>query len=173
MTRLPDWERRLVDFLASRRGQPHAWGTNDCAAFCAAAVFALTGERPASHLDWSYRDEEGAERLLEKVGGIDAECRKIFGEPVPVLQARRGDVLVGRGRLTRMDLVGLCLGPVAVSPGECADFDTETKVRLRAQRAAREAGREPEPAPTRHGLQAVPQLVSMRLDRFDRAYRVG
>lgn len=106
--RLPDWERRLSDFLA----QPFAfeWGTMDCALFACAAVEALTGTHPYPEFPGTYSDRIGAARALRKLGKGTLEAT--FGqkfEEVPPAFARRGDVV-----MAEMGAMGVCVGAAAM-----------------------------------------------------------
>lgn len=68
MQRLPDWPDRLWRCLEARRRLPHAWGSNDCVLYCAAAVAAQTGEDLTSGYVIDYEDEVDADALLRREG---------------------------------------------------------------------------------------------------------
>ncbi len=92
MTRIKGWERHLLDFIASRRAEPFAWGANDCCTFANGAALAVTGENVMEGVR-PYSTALGAARAL-----VEAGCRS-FEElvdrllpVVPVGLAKRGDL---------------------------------------------------------------------------------
>lgn len=114
MTRLPDWEQRLHDFISANRTRAFAWGEWDCALFAASAVEAMTGfdfGRPFRAR--GYTDARGAALALREVGAgtllktVDSHfARK------PVGLAGRGDIVMAGTAL------GICDGPHAWFVGE-------------------------------------------------------
>lgn len=44
MKRLPDWERRLVEYEEAIRDRPFRWGRHDCASATVGMLEAITGE---------------------------------------------------------------------------------------------------------------------------------
>lgn len=143
--RLSDWPERLTFFVEARRHSPHAWGTNDCAMFASGAVEVMTGVDPFARWRGTYADKTEAMRLLALEGGFEGLCGRVFGEPVSVLQARRGDLLLGRLKPSDPEEgLAVCLGNRAVAPGA-----------FHVSHDATEAG-----------------LVFLPLERFRLAYRV-
>lgn len=70
MTRLPQWDTVLLPaFLASRKGQPFAWGKNDCCLFAADAVQAITGVDIAADFRGKYSNHVDALTLVWKLTG--------------------------------------------------------------------------------------------------------
>lgn len=111
MKRLPDWPMRLADYIESRHRMPFAWGSNDCAAFAAGAVHAITGQ----NVDMIERASAAdAARLLASDGLID-RLDAIFGARCAVQFVRRGDIalLDLDGRPT----CGVCTGAMVAAPG--------------------------------------------------------
>jgi len=104
---LPDWERRLSDFLA----QPFAfeWGSMDCALFACSAVEALTGKHPYPEFLGVYSDRIGAAKALRNLGKgtLEATFGQKFDE-VPPGFARRGDIVMATD-----GAMGVCTGPAA------------------------------------------------------------
>lgn len=101
MNRASDWETRLGEYIASKRGEPFAWGANDCCTFSAGAVEALTGVDPMPEYRGKYDTALGSARVL---GGKTLE--EVLDEKfahVPIGFAQRGDLV----------LVGDCVGVVA------------------------------------------------------------
>ncbi len=93
--RLEDWPKRLSLYLTERAKMPFEWGVNDCMAFTAKAVEAMTGHD--FFKDFSdYHDEETAKLMLEKNGGVSGIISKCLGGDSTrnVLLAQRGDVVI-------------------------------------------------------------------------------
>jgi len=80
--------------LAAARAQAFGWGQHDCFLFAAEDVQALTGHDVAAPWRGRYRTQRGALRHIAAYGGtFTGAFTRLFGaEPVPVAQARRGDV---------------------------------------------------------------------------------
>lgn len=116
--RHPDWPELLAAFVEQRRHAPHAWGSNDCAMFAADGVWTLTGVDPFAAWRNTYSDRETAMAVLSGEGGFQAGCTRIFGQPVGVMQARRGDLLLGRLKPDDPEEgLAVCLGTHACAPG--------------------------------------------------------
>ncbi len=99
--RLSDWEARLNEYIASKRGEAFAWGENDCCTFSAGAVEALTGVDPMPEYRGKYDTALGSARAL---GGKKLE--EVLDEKfpgVPIGFAQRGDLV----------LMDECVGVVA------------------------------------------------------------
>jgi hypothetical protein len=112
MTRLPDWEARLADYLASVADLPMAWGRHDCALHAANAILAVTGEDHGVPYRGRYQTELGAARALRRQGFDSVEAQ--FDAVYPILApafAQRGDVVL------RGDAVGVCIGAEALFVG--------------------------------------------------------
>lgn len=90
--RLPDWERRLFDFVFARHCDPFEWGRNDCALFAADAVQAITGTDLAADFRGTYDTALGAARALQSAGGFEALAGAHFGKPIHVRHAKPGDI---------------------------------------------------------------------------------
>jgi hypothetical protein len=89
------WEARLAQALEAARARPYQLGVSDCFWLACAAREALTGENRWSEFAGTYRTKAQARRLIARYGAsFDAAFSVFFGgEPVPVAQARRGDIL--------------------------------------------------------------------------------
>ena len=111
--RLENWERRLGDYLDTRRGQDFAYGTNDCGMFAAGAVEAVTGVDPIPSFRGAYDSATTSIRALKRLGKgtLDATIDSLFDEH-PIGYARRGDI-VWNG-----ESVGVCIGHEALFVGE-------------------------------------------------------
>lgn len=95
MERLADWEARLTALITASEQRPLAYGKHDCSLFAADAVLALTGVDVAADLRGRYRTAGGALRALRRAGfrTPPAIATARLGTPVPVLMARRGDLV--------------------------------------------------------------------------------
>lgn len=105
LIRKPEWQQLLHEFLLTRRKQPFAWGTNDCALFAADAIQSFTGVDPAADFRDRYTDESGALALIKTVtGGTTVEDAAVYVakqhglvEWKTVLSAQRGDLVIYQG----------------------------------------------------------------------------
>lgn len=124
MARLPDWDARLGELIASRRGSPHDWGHNDCVMWAADAVLAVTGRDIAAHVRGTYRGEAGAARMLVLEGVRDAAgiADKYLGRRRHVSTARPGDVVVGH-LSSGEPCLGVCYGRRSLFVGVAGGHD--------------------------------------------------
>ena len=117
--RLADWRLRLDALLHERLAAPFAWGTNDCAIFCADAVLALTGRDPLPAALRRHRSALQAQRALGRRGGLEQLVHATLGVPVDLAALMDGDVVLvdparaGRDGARALGLwdYGLALGP--------------------------------------------------------------
>lgn len=109
--RLEDWPERLNTYLSA----PHKfdWSEHNCALFAADAVMEITGKDYAV----AYRGLKNKALILRKLkraGGLNGVLTSYLGEPVPVLTARRGDVVLMSVFLNptgaNAEAVGICTG---------------------------------------------------------------
>lgn len=108
-----NWEHRLNEFLKSVGS--FEWGTNDCCMFAVKAVEAMTGKDHGKPYG-GYKTALGAARRLEKFGGVEGIATIELGEPKPVKQAKRGDVIsIKNGENL---ILGICLGVKIASVSE-------------------------------------------------------
>ena len=94
LTRATDWAERLQQAIDAARDCTFEWGRHDCALWAADVVFAQTGVDYAARFRGRYRSAAGAQRQICKYGGLAVIVTRALGEPVPALQARRGDVVI-------------------------------------------------------------------------------
>jgi hypothetical protein len=97
VTRSDNWPDLLAAYLKERKHMPFEWGVNDCMAFVAKGVEALTGEDFFALYN-DYHDEESAKVMLENNGGpsgIIATCLGHNGTR-NILTAKRGDVVIAK-----------------------------------------------------------------------------
>lgn len=113
MRRLPDWEQRLADYVASVRERPFEWGAHDCILHGASAIEAMTGVDIAADYRGRYHDRASAAAIL-KARGRGTLLRTIDDvlERRPPSRALRGDLVWFEGS------VGVCLGAMAAFVGE-------------------------------------------------------
>ena len=101
----------LDAFLETVAASPFADGERDCALTVADWVGAATGSPdPAAHLRGRYRTALGRERLLKRLGGLEAvmvDCARRAGL-TEVANPVRGDV--GLIRLNGLSIAAICLG---------------------------------------------------------------
>ncbi len=71
ITRLPDWEVRLADWLRRVRHESFCWGRFDCALACADVLAVITGQDFASAWRGQYHSDKGAFKALLKRGYRD------------------------------------------------------------------------------------------------------
>lgn len=116
MPLLPDWSDRLMAYLDACAEEPFVWGADrqDCALFAAAGVAAQTDEHPCPDVPGSYHDAEGAQRLLDERGGLEAFATGILGPPLPTWRmVRRGGVVLFTGKAQPgepEERLSLCVG---------------------------------------------------------------
>jgi hypothetical protein len=91
--RLSDWETRLSDYISLKRSEPFEYGSNDCCAFAAGAVQAISGEDFYAPYRGQYSTEFGALRALQEIGQGDVEktIDALFPE-IGIGHAQRGDL---------------------------------------------------------------------------------
>lgn len=107
MTRLPDWERRLGEYVT--RPVSFAWGSTDCALWSLGGVEAITGVHPAAEYSGTYSTREGAAKALREKGkGTLIRTMNSLFERRPVGKARRGDLVMVQ------DAIGICMGGFGV-----------------------------------------------------------
>lgn len=92
--RVKEWPRALSDYITARQRMPFKWGENDCMAFVAGGVHALTGND--FYPEYSgYETEEGAKEVLQAHGGAKGIMTKHLGEGHDnVMLAQRGDAVL-------------------------------------------------------------------------------
>lgn len=118
LTRLPDWDIRAARWFRTVARRPFAWGSNDCALFCAGAVLAMTGVDLAAEWRGAYGSEAEARDILKHLG-----CDSVLGLPervgLPmrhVHDVRRGDIVAiqgERGPFLAVDWQPAALGPAS------------------------------------------------------------
>lgn len=125
--RLEGWEGRLAAHLQAAQEKPFAWGSHDCALWCALWVKECTGEDHLAGRE-GYRTARGAARLM-KGKGYDsvAGIASAHLPETPVRLARRGDLL-----LHPSGSLGICAGVRGCFLGEEGSFSEMTRLCVRA-----------------------------------------
>jgi hypothetical protein len=96
MQRLPNWQHRLANTIATAEKVPFAWGTWDCALAACRLIHSVTGVDPAE----SYRGKYSTEAEALTIVGVDlgtfaAGIAQSFGmAEVGPTYARRGDLVL-------------------------------------------------------------------------------
>jgi hypothetical protein len=96
-----------VDLL-ERNAVPFAWGTADCVTFACDAWEHITGHRPALP---EYRDALEAEEIIAAAGSLESLVTQAVGEPVPVVEAEIGDIVLATFRATG-EILGVADPPI-------------------------------------------------------------
>jgi len=110
-----DWQLRFEAFLAARRAMPFAWGSNDCAIFATDCVLALTGRDVALPELRLHINAKQALAAIKSHGGLGSIATAALGQPVPVLLAQIGDVVLCKSG--KRDMLAICNGGTAIAPG--------------------------------------------------------
>lgn len=112
--RYENWAERLAEYLSQMHALQFEQGQHDCGHFVAGAVQAITGVDHISAYHGHYTTVQGYLRLLKRDGhdSVAAYVSSVLGEPIPVLAAQRGDVVMMlEGEL---EALGICDGTRAI-----------------------------------------------------------
>jgi hypothetical protein len=118
LTRLPDWDRRLVAVIARHRNEAAEWGVSDCLLTAMDAVEAVTGVDPVKSIRGRYKTERGAAGLLRRRGFGS------LGEALAANFPRVGKLMAKRGDLALIEIAGV----------ERCGYVTEHGIAVRAER---------------------------------------
>ena len=88
--RLENWQSKLNKHLQTVGA--FEWGKNDCCMFAVGCVQAMTGVDHGKPYR-GYKTARGALKRLEDHGGVEGIAAIELGEPKPIKQAKRGDVV--------------------------------------------------------------------------------
>lgn len=97
--RTEGWEARLLAALAEISQWRYQVGVHDCVAMVCRVIEALTGASPWPRWAGQYTDPCGARKAIRREAGFkkpylaNAVTNVLQVEPLPPLQARRGDVV--------------------------------------------------------------------------------
>jgi len=131
-TRRHNWQSLLDALILDRTSRPFVYGTQDCCMFVCDCVEAITGHDPGADLRGTYTAEQGAQALVERLGGVAAIAADRLGEEIGPLLAQVGDVVLVQfeGR----DTLAVCLGTRAAVPGPAGLVMLPMRRALRAWR---------------------------------------
>ena len=71
LTRKPDWQTCLAQYLSDEARRPFVYGASDCALFAAGAIEAMTGTDTADEWRGKYTTLKGGLRALRRSGHTD------------------------------------------------------------------------------------------------------
>lgn len=102
LTRDQKWERKLHDYIESKRSAAFAYGSCDCALFTCDGIQAMTGTDIAAEFRGKYTTELGAAKVIKQVTGgstvedvADYVTKQFDMKEWPgVLYAQRGDAVI-------------------------------------------------------------------------------
>lgn len=95
MTRRPDWDGRLADYLAKAAKRTYEPGAHDCLLFPAGAIRAVTGRDLGKGHRGKYRTPAQAEAYLRKLNaGSPEELLDSLLPPRAPAFAMRGDIVL-------------------------------------------------------------------------------
>ncbi len=105
-----NWPSILANQIEQAERTPFEWGVNDCCLWSATVVDAMTGVDPAKDFRGLYSTEAEAKIVLESLGTGDIKSIivSIFGEPIGIKLAQRGDVVLAI--IDGQQTVGICVG---------------------------------------------------------------
>jgi hypothetical protein len=115
MKRVNNWERLLAEFIKARQHVPFERGVHDCCLFAADWVQLATGIDFAGQFRGRYHDDESALLIIESAGGLVELVAGLLGEPCPIAQAGRGDIVAVSYGAT--GAIGICCGQYSVFVG--------------------------------------------------------
>ena len=115
LSRKPNWQTELHNFLQSRRNAEFRYGSFDCCLFACDAILAMTGVDVAAPFRDGYGSRREAYRAIKEYAGrasVEAVTARVTAEnqmpEVTPRQARRGDViLLRRPKDFSLAIVGL------------------------------------------------------------------
>jgi len=114
--RYEDWEKRLAEYVESKRLEPFSWGVNDCALFALGALKAIQSDCPMADLKFGYKTQRGAYSYLNKNNASDLwDFVDRYYQRVPIELVQRGDVVA---HITEDKSVGICLGAFYCTPSD-------------------------------------------------------
>jgi cell wall-associated NlpC family hydrolase len=109
LTRQPHWPEGLAAVIAAAQEQPYQIGQHDCLRLSCAAIAAMCGVDLWPHFA-GYTTRREAVAVLGQYGPTlaAAACKVVGVEPLPVLAARRGDLLTFADKYG--EHLGICTG---------------------------------------------------------------
>lgn len=111
--RLDNWNTLLNKHFQSIG--PFKWGENDCCMFSVECVKVITGVDHGTEYR-GYRSASGAYKVLKTYDGVEGIATRQLGQPKPITQANRGDVVSFKNG--EQIALGICLGDKIAAIGE-------------------------------------------------------
>lgn len=119
--RKEDWPEILKIALDEAEAESFQWGVFDCFHWTAEIVKKLTGtelarkycaEKGIDVTKRPYMSEKGMLRTLKGMGydSFKDLISDIYGEPIPVRTAKRGDIILKKIEEAQIDALGICRG---------------------------------------------------------------
>jgi hypothetical protein len=109
LTRKQDWPEQLAVQIAGAQALPYQIGQHDCLRFTCRVIEAMTGVDFWQQFGGYTSLREAQDKITSIAPTLkEAVCKVLGGEPQPVVQARRGDVVLftdGYGQH-----LGICTG---------------------------------------------------------------
>jgi hypothetical protein len=115
LIRYDNWPEKLNELIEARLNKPFKWGEHDCCLFAADAILAMTGTDLASDLRGTYASKTKAAKIVKEKGGLAQIATDRLGEPIPVLMAKRGDIVLMP--VATGNCLAVCLGDKLAAPG--------------------------------------------------------
>ncbi len=125
ISRVQDWEPRLLAWLESCDTLPFSWGRHDCCTFAAGAIRAQTDVDFYEPFAGRYSTQRGSARVLRRSGFADlfGPFDAALGRRVAPLLCQRGDIVSdGEAVGVAWYRAGPCALFVGAQQDESADF---------------------------------------------------
>lgn len=109
-----NWAIALQNQITEFNQKQFEWGTHDCCTFAADCVLAMTGHDKMAKYRGGYKSLLGAQKKINKAGGLEAAITAELGEPKQATYAKRGDVIYFISPLGAT--AGICVGSRIAAP---------------------------------------------------------
>lgn len=96
MTRVPNWDLRLLQWAESMNGKPFAWGETDCGSLVRSAMQNIYGVDAFGGVG-RYSTRAAALKRQSETGGVYAALTAAGWSEIPLPFAQQGDVLIHPG----------------------------------------------------------------------------
>ena len=91
-TRQPGWQVKLDELVRNLSCREYEWGTFDCCTLAGDVVLVITGVDPIADVRGKYSTEQGAYRILARLGGMESAWSARLGQSIAVPFAQVGDI---------------------------------------------------------------------------------
>ena len=106
-----DWPTRMDEALRDCAQREFRYGRFDCCVFVAYVLEAMTGHDYLAA--WRYSNRYEAQELVREYAGLEGAVSQELGAPIPVKQAKRGDVVMVEDDGGSL---GICVGSDVLYP---------------------------------------------------------